>query len=368
MSRGRTELVSDVASVRQTPSSRHIRFGRAWRSFGADHERARAHESSSSSPAMVATPIDTVADVGAHLACATDEGRLGRRGSRGRAPRTAPHLGHLRAPPHDEIGPACSTTISPSPAVCGTPTPFRRGATRRRRARGGGAGGPGRPPVALGRSSSGVTRSAISCRTPMATTARGGAHQRRRHCAGAADTQQGSRCSCAAIRLATSRSMTTWRFAVDADGCARCVRGLHARDERPTRLQGTTAVGRACMRCGSRGQGDGASAFAIAPGACGKDAGPFWTGTAGGRWCSPGAERVSRRSGLDERPDREDMLAFRVLGEKRGQVQRVAQPWPTAIVDASGCVGARCYAVALARAPRRRRGMRPAAARVITFP
>jgi hypothetical protein len=105
------------------------------------------------------------------------------------------------------------------------------------------------------------------------------------------------------------------------------------------------------------------SAVEIAPTECGKDLGPFWTGSVGKSLVVAWVERVSRR---DATSAPIAGLSYRTLdGTTLMPVVRVPRP-ADALVDA-GCDKDRCYAVALARAPGTTE-MVPEAAQVIAYP
>lgn len=88
------------------------------------------------------------------------------------------------------------------------------------------------------------------------------------------------------------------------------------------------------------------SSFEIAAAQCGKELGPFWTGTVGGRFVVAWTERSPRRDALS--PPIAG-LAYRVLdGAEPGPVVHIARA-ADALVDA-GCDKDHCYAVALVRA------------------
>jgi hypothetical protein len=96
-----------------------------------------------------------------------------------------------------------------------------------------------------------------------------------------------------------------------------------------------------------RGGGPGGLApLLIAPSACDRDVGPFWTNTLGGSLVVAWAERASRPEKKKSAPI--TGIAFRALveGGATGRVEQAAD----AIADA-GCDGVRCYAVALVREP-----------------
>ena len=145
--------------------------------------------------------------------------------------------------------------------------------------------------------------------------------------------------------------------AVDADAHAAYVVFTHDESDRCKDNRGGESVH--ALRVAR--QGDGDSAFLVAPAECGKDSGPFWTGFAGGTFVIAWAERAPR---TEKTSAPIASLAFRMMDGK-SPVQRIAQP-ADSLVDA-GCVGAHCYAVALVRAPGSD-GMRAEAARVIAYP
>ena len=102
----------------------------------------------------------------------------------------------------------------------------------------------------------------------------------------------------------------------------------------------------------------------VAAAECGKELGPFWTGSAAGRFVVAWAERAGKREATSAPVVG---LAYRVLdGEGgAGAVVRIARP-ADALVDA-GCDKDHCYAVALAREPGTT-NMVPEAAQVIAYP
>ena len=108
-------------------------------------------------------------------------------------------------------------------------------------------------------------------------------------------------------------------------------------------------------------QGGSATSLAIAPSACGRDVGPFWTNTLGRALLVAWAERASR-------PEKTSPpitgLAYRLLQEGATTV-RVAQA-ADGIADA-GCDETRCYAVALVREPGGD-GMKPGAMKLLAYP
>jgi hypothetical protein len=94
---------------------------------------------------------------------------------------------------------------------------------------------------------------------------------------------------------------------------------------------------------------------------CGKEAGPFWTGTASGALVVTWAERTPR---IDKTTPPIAGFAYRAMNDT-STVVRIARP-ADALADA-GCEGAKCYALALAREPGAD-GMKPEAIRVIAYP
>ena len=150
---------------------------------------------------------------------------------------------------------------------------------------------------------------------------------------------------------------------VAADGDARSAMMVYTRDD--SERCGADAGGLATsVHAVQIDRATGAEALVeIAPAECGKDLGPFWTGSAGGKMVVAWAERVPKR---DATSAPIAGLAFRTLdGKAATPVTHLARP-ADAIVDA-GCDKERCYAVALARAPGTD-DMLPEVAQVITYP
>jgi hypothetical protein len=104
-----------------------------------------------------------------------------------------------------------------------------------------------------------------------------------------------------------------------------------------------------------------ATSLLLAPSACGRDVGPFWTNPLGPSLVVGWAERASR-------PEKTSPpitgLAYRTI-QDASTTLRLPQA-ADAITDA-GCDEARCYAVALVRAPGSD-GMKPEAMKVLTYP
>jgi hypothetical protein len=101
----------------------------------------------------------------------------------------------------------------------------------------------------------------------------------------------------------------------------------------------------------------------LAPAECGREVGPFWTGSVGPRLVVAWADRVTSRE-----PTSAPIagLSYRVLeGQVLGPIAHITRR-ADALVDA-GCDRERCYAVALARAPGTT-VMVPEVAQVITYP
>jgi hypothetical protein len=109
------------------------------------------------------------------------------------------------------------------------------------------------------------------------------------------------------------------------------------------------------------GTAGAATSLRIAPSACGRDVGPFWTNTLGRSLVVAWAERASR-------PDKTSApitgLAYRAL-EEGASTARVSQA-ADAIADA-GCDDARCYAVALVRETGAD-GSKPEAMKILAYP
>jgi hypothetical protein len=107
--------------------------------------------------------------------------------------------------------------------------------------------------------------------------------------------------------------------------------------------------------------GGSATSLRIAPSACGRDVGPFWTNTLGRSLLVSWAERASR-------PEKTSPpitgLAFRALDEGATTV-RIAQA-ADALADA-GCNETHCYAVALVRETGAD-GMKPDAMKILAYP
>ena len=115
------------------------------------------------------------------------------------------------------------------------------------------------------------------------------------------------------------------------------------------------------LRIPRGGGGGGPTSLQIAPSACDRDVGPFWTNLLRGSLAVAWAERASR-------PEKTSApitgLALRLLAEgaTTGRVAQMAD----AIADA-GCDAARCYAVALVREPGGD-GMKPEAMKALAYP
>ncbi len=115
------------------------------------------------------------------------------------------------------------------------------------------------------------------------------------------------------------------------------------------------------LRISRQPGGGSATSLRVAPAACGKDVGPFWTNTLARSVVVAWAERSSRPAKTSAPVTG---LAYRVLDEG-ATTSRIAAA-ADAIADA-GCDEARCYAVALVREPGRD-GMTPEAISVISYP
>jgi len=106
----------------------------------------------------------------------------------------------------------------------------------------------------------------------------------------------------------------------------------------------------------------------LAPAECGKELGPFWTGSLGARLVIAWSERVPRQ-GATSAPIAG--LTFRTfLGATLSPIGRVPLPSDALVFagcDDSGRLSARCYAVALARAPGTT-DMLPEVAQLIAYP
>jgi hypothetical protein len=146
--------------------------------------------------------------------------------------------------------------------------------------------------------------------------------------------------------------------AVDADEDEVLLATTHdATDQCPNGRGGSSVHALRIARKGSRG----ATTTAIAPAACDKDVGPFWTNTLGGALVLGWAERASRR---DKTSAPIAGIGFRATtdGAKTGRVAQAAD----AVADAA-CDAQRCYAVALVRPPGSD-GMQPEAMKVLAYP
>jgi hypothetical protein len=115
------------------------------------------------------------------------------------------------------------------------------------------------------------------------------------------------------------------------------------------------------LRIARTAGGGSATSLEIAPSACDRDVGPFWTDILGGSLAVAWAERASRG---EKTSAPITGLAFRLLAEgaTTGRVPQIAD----AIADA-GCDAARCYAVALVREPGGD-GMKPEAMKILAYP
>jgi hypothetical protein len=101
----------------------------------------------------------------------------------------------------------------------------------------------------------------------------------------------------------------------------------------------------------------------VAPAECGKELGPFWTGTVGGRFVVAWAERAGKRDALSAPIAG---LAYRVVGgAEPSAVVHVARA-ADSLVDA-GCDKDHCYAVALVRTPNTT-NLVPEVVQAITYP
>ncbi len=148
---------------------------------------------------------------------------------------------------------------------------------------------------------------------------------------------------------------------VDADARQVVLVTTHdASDECPNGRGGASVHALRIAR-GEGGGGGSATSLQIAPSACNREVGPFWTNTRGRSLVVAWAERASR-------PEKTSApitgLAFRVLeeGAATGRVVQTAD----AIADA-GCDAVRCYAVALVR-EQGSDGMKPEAMKVLAYP
>jgi hypothetical protein len=150
--------------------------------------------------------------------------------------------------------------------------------------------------------------------------------------------------------------------AVDADEAHVFVVHTHDESERCKDDRGGASVH--ALRIGRHGEPE--TSLVLAPGECGKDAGPFWTGSPRGTLTVAWAERTPRVS-----PTTPPIagLAYRVLEEAPAggapAIGHISAP-ADALADA-GCDGLRCYALALVREPGSD-GMSPEAVRLLTYP
>jgi hypothetical protein len=146
---------------------------------------------------------------------------------------------------------------------------------------------------------------------------------------------------------------------VDAD--ARQVVLVTTHDESDACPNGRGGSSVHALRIPRQTAGAGATSLLIAPSACGRDVGPFWTNTLGRGVMVAWAERASRR---EKTSAPITGLAYRAL-EEGATTARVGQA-ADALTDA-GCDDTRCYAVALVREPGSD-GMKPEAMKILAYP
>jgi hypothetical protein len=131
--------------------------------------------------------------------------------------------------------------------------------------------------------------------------------------------------------------------AVDGDSEATTVVFTH--DDGGGGCDGPSAPGVRTLRVSRKSPLD--ASFELAPAACGRELGPFWTGSVGEAFVVAWVERASVR-GSGEPP----IVGFSyrtITSAGLGELRRVARP-SDEMVDA-GCDKDRCYAVALVRPP-----------------
>ncbi len=161
-----------------------------------------------------------------------------------------------------------------------------------------------------------------------------------------------------ALREARAAGMGAWRrlaatipadddlVAVDAD--AKTTYVVTTREAASPCTDGSTSVPSSVHALRIDRASFAETSLEVAPAECGREMGPFWTGSVGGRFVVAWAERAARRDAFSAPIAG---LAYRVMeGAGAGQVVRVARA-ADALVDA-GCDKDRCYAIALLREPK----------------